>query len=151
MQVATFKDWLAFISSITATLYLGYVILRVMRRKIVLNRDRVYVSDDIGNKDIKLQYGIDLLLEQIEDVSLDINSNNSLNKKIRWVLTPMPNIVFKLNNGKEARINLYYYSKKQIIEIIDFIIQNKQSIDKDYTNKSGIDLVEGLKQKFSNK
>lgn len=147
IQIAKFKDWLAFISSMIATVYIGYVILRVVRRKIVLNKDRVYVSDDIGNKDIKLQYGLNLSLAQIEEVRLDINSNNSLNKKIRWVVTPMPNIVFKLSNSKEARINLYYYSKKQVIEIIDCIIQNKQLIERDFTNKSGQDLVRGLKTK----
>jgi len=55
IQEATFKDWLAFIFAITAIIYIGWVIRRVLRRRIVLNRDRLYVSDDIGNKDIKLQ------------------------------------------------------------------------------------------------
>ncbi len=64
---------------------------------------------------------------------------------MRFVITPMSNIVMHLNDGKEARINVYYYSKRQTIVIIDYIINRKKIIDPTFSNKSGQELVDDLR------
>ncbi len=46
-----------------------------------------------------------------------------------------------------VRINVYYYSRKQVISIIDFIISKKKLIDPAFTNPSGYELVSELKNK----
>lgn len=145
IKASDVKNWIAFVSSCFAVVYIGYVMLRVGKRIIIIRENSIVVSNDIGGKDIKLQYGFDIRFNDIQSIGITVDSNNSLNQHMRFVITPMPNIVLYLNNGKEARINVYYYSKKQAIEIINHIIEEKKLINPTFTNKSGQQLIEGLK------
>ena len=100
---------------------------------------------DIGGKDTKLQYALDVKFDDIQSIGITVDSNNSRNQYMRFVITPMPNVILYLKNGKAARINVYYYSKKQTIEIIDYIIGKKKLTDATFENKSGQELIDGLK------
>ena len=115
----------------------------------VLFDDKIYVQEDRGNKDTKLQYKIEIEFCQIEKIDMTTTSNNSLNHYMRFVITPMPYIVLHLADNREKRINVYYYSNKQTIEIIDYIIAKKKLTNPSFINKSGIELTSTLKKKSS--
>lgn len=136
--------WLSFVCSIIGIVYCSYTLLHILKRKVVLFEDGISVSEDIGSKDTKLQYKIDVKFDQIEYIDMLISSNNSLNQYMRFVITPMPYIVLHLKDGKEKWINVYYYSKKQTIEIIDYIIERKKVEDVVFTHKTGEELVNEL-------
>jgi hypothetical protein len=136
--------WLSFVCSIIGLIYFSYILMHILKRKIILCSDRIFVQEDAGSKDIKLQYKVEVLLDQIERIDMLISSNNSLNQHMRFVITPMPYIVLNIKNGKEKWINAFYYTKKQTIEIIDCIIKKKKIEDTAFTNKAGQELVNEL-------
>lgn len=137
--------WFSLASSIIGVIYLSYKLIHVMKRKILLYEDSIFISEDIGNKVIKLQYKTDVKFDQIEYIDMLISSNNSLNQSMRFVITPMPYIVLHLKNGKEEWMNMYYYSKKQTIEIINYIIEKKKKQVVDFTHKNGQELLNDLR------
>lgn len=136
--------WLGFLASISGIIYFFYKALHLIKRSIVVFENKIQVQEDIGGRDIKLQYALDVKFSDIQSISITVDSNNSRNQYIRFVITPMPNVILHLKNGKSARINVYYYSKKQTIEIIDYIIGKKKLIDATFENKSGQELIDGL-------
>lgn len=140
-----FIGWLSFIASSSGIIYFFYKVAHVIKRSIVVYDNKIQVQEDIGGKDIKLQYALDVKFDDIQSIGITVDSNNSRNQYMRFVITPMPNVILHLKNGKSARINVYYYSKKQTIEIIDYIIGKKKLIDATFENKSGQELIDGLK------
>ena len=140
-----FLKWVGLSIVVLTMIYFIYLAYRILNREIRIYDDKLWVKEDKGGKGIKLQYGLDVKFNDIQSIGITVNSNNSLNQYMRYVITPMPNIVSYLNNGKEARINVYYYSKKQTIEIINQIIERMKIINPTFTNKSGQELIEGLK------
>jgi len=141
--------WLGLISSIALSIFFLYKLFCIMKKGIVLFDDKIYVQEDRGNKDTKLQYKIEIEFCQIEKIDMTTTSNNSLNHYMRFVITPMPYIVLHLADNREKRINVYYYSNKQTIEIIDYIIAKKKLTNPSFINKSGIELTSTLKKKSS--
>lgn len=137
--------WLGFLASIIGIIYFFYKALHLIKRSIVVFENKIQVQEDIGGRDIKLQYALDVKFSDIQSISITVDSSNSRNQYMRFVITPMPNVILHLKNGKSARINVYYYSKKQTIEIIDYIIGKKKLIDATFENKSGQELIDGLK------
>ncbi len=145
----TILDWIGLGVAIYFIAFLVYTFLRFIRRKIVLYEDRIFVLEDMGGKEVKIQYEVDLSFAEIENVYLEISNKNSLNKNMRWVITPMLYIVFDLNDGTKARINVYFYSKKQVISIIDYIIEKKKQIDPIFSNPTGYELISELSKQKS--
>lgn len=143
--------WLSFVCSIIGIVYFSYKLLHIIKRKILLFENSISVSEDIGSKDTKLQYKIDVKFDQIEYIDMQISYNNSLNQYMRFVITPMPYIVLHLKDEKDKRINVYYYSKKQTIEIIDYIIEKKKVEDVVLNHKTGKELVNELSKIKSKK
>lgn len=137
--------WLGFLALIIGIIYFFYKALHLIKRSIVVFENKIQVQEDIGGRDIKLQYALDVKFSDIQSISITVDSSNSRNQYMRFVITPMPNVILHLKNGKSARINVYYYSKKQTIEIIDYIIGKKKLIDATFENKSGQELIDGLK------
>lgn len=146
-SMQNFIGWLAFISSIVGVIYFSYSAWQAIRKRIVLFENKIYVQGDFGDEKTKLQYEIDIEYINIQNISLVVDSKNSLNKDVVFVITPMINSVLHLSDGEEARINLYYYSKKQKIEIINYIIERIKIIDPIFTNRSGQELLEELKKR----
>ena len=140
----------AFVALIIGIIYYIYKLLHLIIRSIDIYDDRVYVREDIGSKDIKLQYDTNILFNDIDEITMMISSNNSKNQYMRFVITPMPYIIFHLKNGKKARINVYYYSKKQIINILDYIIGKVQVNNPEFQNITGIELIRELKNVQNN-
>lgn len=145
INIGDLMTMMSFVAAISAIGYIIYIFIRVAKRSIVLHDERIFVSKDIGSLDNRLQYKLDIRISDITGIYMNIDTKNSLNKNMKFVITPMPNIVLQLNDGQEARINMYYYSKNQSIEIIDHIIDMKKKLDPSFSNASGKELIMSLK------
>ncbi|MGN0807433.1 MAG: hypothetical protein ACI4MN_03170 [Candidatus Coproplasma sp.] len=79
------------------------------------------ISDRKGVIVKKIQYELCLKYEDITDIGVDFTKNDTHDKEVPYIFVDMPNIVLTQKNGKKERINVYYYSLRQKIQIIDIL------------------------------
>lgn len=115
--------WLLFLVIVFVAVYLGYTIIRLARNRIIFTEEKLYVPENWGGKDVKFQYKVIVDFTEIKEVFITESCNNSLNKAMPLQVLPMPYIVIECKNGKQKAINVFYYSKKQTIKIIETIIE----------------------------
>lgn len=147
MNNATALEWGYLIAATGGFIFMTYTFVRMARNRIVLNETEVYVPENWGNKDNKIQYETHIAYTDIRNIFLIISDRNSLNKKARWIITPMPYIIFECADNKQQAINVYYYSKKQIIKIIDNILLRTKNAGNELSIETGMQLLKNLKTK----
>lgn len=95
------------------------------RRGIRFDDKGIKVKADISDRKSlivkKIQHALCLKYEDIIDIGVDFTKNDTHNKKIPYIFVDMPNILLILKNGKQERINVYYYSLRQKKQIIDIL------------------------------
>ena len=133
--------WASLIASIFAMFLFGYAILSLARNRIVLTNDEIQVPAHWGKKNVRLQYETHIRYNEIEDIYLVISVNNSYDKPVDWVYLPMLYVVFEKSDGCESRINLFYYSKKQTITLIDEVRQRASQLGNPLRVKEGKELL----------
>lgn len=133
--------WASLIASIFAMFLFGYAILSLARNRIVLTNDEIQVPAHWGKKNVRLQYETHIRYNEIEDIYLVISVNNSYDKPVDWVYLPMLYVVFEKSDGSESRINLFYYSKKQTITLIDEVRQRASQLGNPLRVKEGKELL----------
>lgn len=80
-----------------------------------------------------------------------MSSNNSLNKESKMIFTPMPYIIFECENDIKKAVNVFYYSKKQVVKIIDEIVNRAKISNNKKLLKSGNEIyTEFIKLKDKN-
>lgn len=131
-------DWAGLVASIGGFLFMGYTIIRISRNRIILEREEIFVPENWGSN--KIQYETHIAYSKIQNIYIISSDKNSLNKKMRWVFTPMPYIIFDCNDGKQKAINVFYYSKKQIVKIIDESILRAKQLGNEMHSKTGTEI-----------
>lgn len=128
--------WLLFLVIVFVAVYLGYTIIRFVRNRIIFTEEKLYVPENWGGKDVKFQYKVIVDFTEIKEVFITESCNNSLNKAMPLQVLPMPYIVIECKNGKQKAINVFYYSKKQTIKIIETIIEYSKLNNNIFTLKT---------------
>lgn len=128
--------WLLFLVIVFVAVYLGYTIIRLVRNRIIFTEEKLYVPENWGGKDVKFQYKVIVDFTEIKEVFITESCNNSLNKAMSLQVLPMPYIVIECKNGKQKAINVFYYSKKQTIKIIETIIEYSKLNNNIFTLKT---------------
>lgn len=128
--------WLLFLVIVFVAVYLGYTIIRLARNRIIFTEEKLYVPENWGGKDVKFQYKVIVDFTEIKEVFITESCNNSLNKAMSLQVLPMPYIVIECKNGKQKAINVFYYSKKQTIKIIETIIEYSKLNNNIFTLKT---------------
>ena len=64
-----------------------------------------------------------------------------------WVFVDMPYIVFHCEDGKEKAINLYYFTRRQRIKIIDEVIARVKKEGRELNVSSAKELIQSYKAK----
>jgi hypothetical protein len=95
------------------------------------------VPENLGSKDHKIQYETHISYAEIKNIFIISSDKNSLNKTSRWVFTPMPYIVFECENDKQKAVNVFYYSKKQVVRIIDEAVSRAKYTKNNANIKTG--------------
>lgn len=141
IQNATAYEWLGFFAAIGGFLYMAYTFYRMARNRIILDKDEIFIPEHWGNKDNKIQYETHIAYKDIANIFLVITSNNSLNKTAHWVFTPMPYVVFDCKDGSQKLINVFYYSKNQVVKIIDETIARSKETENELEIKTGTEIL----------
>lgn len=104
----------------------------------------IKVSADIADKHglivKRFQHKLDLKYKDIEDIYIEFSKNDTHNKYVEYVFIDMPNIVITLKNGTDERINVYYYNRKQKVEIVDRLKFEVEKTGQKLDIESGKDL-----------
>lgn len=139
---ATFTNWLLeVIVPLSVICLLLFFILNLSHIKVVFKDKEIYVPGHWNAKDSKIQYETHILYEEIKDIFIVVSTKNSLGKDIRFVLTPIPYIVFEMKDNSQKAINVLYYSKKRTIEIIDEVRSRISKLDFECQIKSGKEIL----------
>ncbi|MFA6860605.1 MAG: hypothetical protein WCR30_04380 [Clostridia bacterium] len=148
---ANTDDWIGMLAGLFTVMFMGYTFIRFARNKIILDKNEIFVPDHWGNKDNKIQYETHVPYLEIKNIFMIITTNNSLNKPAKWIFTPMPYIVFDCKDKKQRAINVFYFSKKQIIKIIDESITRAQELGNNLEIKTGNEIFSDLLKLVKNR
>ena len=147
LGTATVWEWAGFAAAIFAIGYMGYTIIRMAKNRIVLTDKEIYVPDHWGSKDYKIQYETHIAYSEILDIFIISSNNNSLNQPIRWATPCMPYIIVNCKGGQQKAINVFYYSKKQVVRIIDETIERSKLVGNEVVIKSGSEILKEFLEK----
>ena len=134
-------DWIYLIFAVGGAAFCSYTIIRMVRNRIVLLNSEIFVPGNWGSRDYRIQYEVHIKYNEIKNIFIIINDKNSLNQESRWVFTPMPNLVFECMDGSQKVINVFYYTKKQVVKIIDVVIERAKMLGNNLDIKSGSEIL----------
>lgn len=147
INVASVHDWLVVPVGLFTIVFIGYFFIRVVRNRIIFEETEIFVPENWGSADYKIQYETHVPYSDITNIFMVYTSKNSLNKTARWVFAPMPYIVFDCKNDKQMAVNVFYYSKKQIAKIIDETVIRAKLLGNDINIKSGKEMFKELQDR----
>lgn len=113
-----------------------YEIIKLVRNRIILEQDRIFVPENWGKGIEKKQYKVEVNYADIEGIFIAETQKDSLNLNDCSAL-PMPYIVIDCKNGDQKLINMYWYSKKRLKTILDEIIARARYVGNDFTSETG--------------
>mgnify|MGYP006886774062 CR=1 FL=1 len=128
-------------SAIGGFILFSYLFIRFARNRIVLKPDEIYVPEHWGNNKQKIQFQTHIKYEEIYDIFLTISTNNSLNKTSKLIFAPMPYLVFNCDKDIQKAINVFYYSKTQVIKMINEIIKRAKVLNNNRLIKNGTQIM----------
>lgn len=127
-QWQIYEDVLFFL----AILFLLYTSIRFLfAPMIILKRDYIYKCGDGLPKFEKIQYKCSIKYTDIKNISIIASANDSKNKRIqlKWISSSVPKKYLEfeqINSNKKIRMCINYYTKKQIIKMLNYINNNMQ-------------------------
>lgn len=102
-----------------------YFFLADFKKGVKFDDQKIKISADVADKHglivKRFQHKLEVKYKDIRDINIDFSKKDTHNKHVEYVFVDMPNIVLTLKDGKDERINVYYYNRKQKIKIIDII------------------------------
>ena len=127
--------WLLLVG-IPASLFMGYWgIYSLGYHHIKIDEEGVFAPSDKQEKNAKIQYEVRVRFEDIEAVRIIRSIKNSKGKFIKSMATNSnalkTYLEFILKSGKEERIFIMYFSKKQRMKMLKIIAQ-KTGFELDY-------------------
>lgn len=140
IETAELFDWLCAIAAIGMAIFLSYVFIQIARNRIVVNEKDIYVPAYWGKTHHVAQLSVRIRFDEIKAISIKSSTKNS-NNEVPVHFVPMPYIVFECQSGEKKAINVLYYSKKQVVQIIDLAIERAKLLGNDLQNQSGKELL----------
>ncbi len=147
LQSAGLWEWLQMISVLLLDIFMCYSFIRMAKNRIILKEREIFVPGNWGGREVKLQYETRIDYGDIESIYMIMSFNNSLNKPLRWGTLPMPYIIFNCKEDVQKAINVVYYSKKQVIIMIDEIILRAKKIGNVFEMKTGKAIISDFVEK----
>lgn len=124
-------NWLPFILLLTTLFLMTYLcclLISFISKKIIINDKFISVKKDRFSKILMaIQQEVEIDFHYLSNVYLTISSNDSHNRSRFGLFTPMLYIALESVDGRTDAINVFYYTKKQIIEVLNDIIQRAKS------------------------
>lgn len=137
------------LSSVSFGLYMGISgIIALSCKKIVLDVDAIRVEKDKRGGFRVLQHEINLPYADINSIEIVVSATDTNGEGQLGLFTPMPSIYMESDNAYKM-INVYFYSKKQIIEMLDEIIKRAQAVGKLLNCLTGEEIIKQAIDKYS--
>ncbi len=136
------KELLIILFFIDTIIFVRLIVVSA-KSKIVFESDHIFVPESGGKGKNKIQYEIKVDYSVITEVFFAESHKDSLNLYDCSAL-PMPYIALNCIDDKQELINIYWYSRKNRIEIADEIIERARRVGNDFTNKTGKELYDEL-------
>ncbi len=141
-------SWLTIGATVMAIPIIGYFSVLFwshMLRKIVIDEKSIYVCKDMGGKFVRIiQYPACVNFIDVADIWLMTSTKDSHNQERFGLFTPMTYLVVACKDGHQQLFNLYYYSNKQIAELIDLIINKTVAVGNEIGGKTKEEIL-GIK------
>lgn len=137
--------YLCSISSIIV--FLGSLIyfLSFIKKRITITEKEIIVSEDIADKRNiflrKIQYNTSVSFDEIEKIYICSTNKDSRGQHVKFIFVFMPYIVFECKDRQKKMINVYYFSKKQVIYIIDEVKRRALLVGNDFQIETGEELI----------
>ena len=113
--------------------FLSFTVYRfVYGFTIVLKTDHIFKGSDLLPKYERIQYKCTIAYNDIKNISIVASEKNSKNQRIKStsiLSIPKKYLEFTLISGKIERICIHYYTKRQIIKLLNFINMNMKQIN----------------------
>lgn len=114
--------------------FLSFTVYRfVYGFTIVLKTDHIFKGSDLLPKYERIQYKCTIAYNDIKNISIVASEKNSKNQRISSKIIsnksstmPKKYLEFTLISGKIERVCIQYYTKKQVIKLLNFINFNMQ-------------------------
>ena len=136
-----FLEWVGFFAAIGGFLFMLYTVFRMGKNRIILEHSEIFVPEHWGSKNSKIQYETHISYQEIKSISIVSSNKNSLNKNARWVFMPMPYIVFGCIDDRQKAVNVFYFSKKQVVRIINDVLERTKQLGNEIQSKSGEEIL----------
>lgn len=102
-----------------------------LRKRIIFYEKEIAVEKDRKIFTNCLQHKVVIPYTEIINLEIMISNRDSKGRSIQGVFTPMPYLVFVCKGGKKRNINLYNYSKKQKVDIVNEVYRRVEELDND--------------------
>ncbi len=124
-------------------------ILSTAIKKINFSEDAISINDDIKVIGVvrRLQYAVRVKYTEIKSLSYRESRKDSLGHDVDWVFVLMPYVVLHCEDGDEKAINLYYFSRKQRLKIIDEIISRVRKVGRELNVSPVKELIQSYQAK----
>lgn len=113
--------------------FLSFTVYRfVYGFTIVLKTDYIFKGSDLLPKYERIQYKCTIAYNDIKNISIVASEKNSKNQRIKStsiLSIPKKYLEFTLISGKIERICIHYYTKRQIIKLLNFINMNMKQVN----------------------
>lgn len=150
----TLTNYIAIFGGVLGFLLVGFELIRMIRQVIILEEKSLYVPNEWGMSDEKVQYEVKLQYRDIVNMYLRETTNDSHNKPMKryaYVTLPKTYLVLCDAKGKEFAVNIVFYTKNCRIKIVDSIIYRMELQGNNSCNKTGKEIYEDFLKKRNNR
>lgn len=147
-----FADYFALIAALFFFLEGTISFCFLLKHKIVIDKTEIYVPAD--HKGIflrRLQYETKIVYSEINGLRLTKSSHNSNGESVFGVFVNMPYLVFTCATTKEKAINLYFYTRKQVVKMINDISERAIANGNELYVKPGEEMLQNFLQEYKKK
>ena len=134
-----FWFWLSLIAAIGTIAFFIPEVIHVARNRIILLADKIIVPANKGER--KIQHKVEMQYVDIKRIYLVASNKDSNGKSVFGVFVLMPYIIFEEYDGSQKAVNVYYYSKKRVANIIDLTVERAKKQGGELGGKSGSELI----------
>lgn len=142
-----YPSWAYIVVGIGTVLFGIYLLVKFAKNRIVFTESEIFVPQHWGSKDSRIQYETHIKYDEITNIFITASNKNSLGRDARRVMTIMPYMVFECRDGKQKAINVLYFSKKQVIKIIDLAIERAKAQGIDFNSPTGEQILADFRRK----
>ncbi len=134
-----FWFWPSMIAAIGTIAFFIPEVIYVAQNRIILLADKIIVPANKGER--KIQHKIEIQYVDVKRLYLAASNKDSNGKSVFGVFVNMPYIIFEDYGGKQKAVNVYYYSKKRVANIIDLTVERAKKQGNELDIKSGSELI----------